>query len=64
MLPGKTEAIQGKFVEFIPPPPRDGLNDYFREKNVLTFGLTPGVEGVCKDRMCACMVLCVPLPLI
>ena len=26
-------------------------------KNVLTFDLTPGVEGVCKDRTYACMLL-------
>ena len=27
------------------------------EKNVLTFDPTPGVECVCKDRVCACMLL-------
>ena len=39
-------------------------NDYFRKKNVLTFDPNPGVEGVCKDRICACMVLFAPFPLI
>ena len=34
----------------------------FRKKNVLTFKLTPGVEGVCKDRLYACMVLYAPFP--
>ena len=36
----------------------------FRKKIVLTFDPTPGVEGVCKDRICACMVLFAPFPLI
>ena len=29
-------------------------HDYF--KNVLTFDPTPGVEGVCKDRKCDCIL--------
>ena len=32
-------------------------HDYFQKKNVLTFGPTPGVEGLCKDSICACMVI-------
>ena len=35
----------------------------FRKKNCLTFDPTPGFEGVCNDRICAYMVLCVPFPL-
>ena len=35
----------------------------FRE-NVLTFDPTPEVEGACKDRICACMLLHLPFPLI
>ena len=31
---------------------------------VLTFDSTPGVEGVCKDIVCACIVLYVQFPLI
>ena len=33
----------------------------FRKK---CFDPTPGIESVCKDRKCACMVLYVPFPLI
>ena len=29
----------------------------FKNKNVLTFDHTPGVEGVCRDRICSCKVL-------
>ena len=32
----------------------------FRKKNVLSFDPTPGIECVCKDRICACMVLYAP----
>ena len=32
-------------------------HDYFQKKKVLTFDPTPGVKGVCKDRICACIVL-------
>ena len=28
----------------------------FREKNVLTFDLTPGVDGACKDMNVTCLV--------
>ena len=35
----------------------------FREKNVFTFDPTPGVEGVCKDRICACVVIHAPISL-
>ena len=30
------------------------------KKNVSTFDPTPRVEGVCKDRICACMVIYAP----
>ena len=30
--------------------------DYFQKKNVFTFDPTTGVEGVCKDRIRACLV--------
>ena len=33
-------------------------------KNDLTFDRAPGVEGVCKDRICACMLLHSSFPLI
>ena len=33
-------------------------------KKVLPLDPTPGVEVVCKDRMCACMVLYSPFSLI
>ena len=33
-------------------------------KNVLTFDHSPGVEGVYKDRICACMVIYTPFLLI
>ena len=33
-----------------------------KKKNVLTFEPTQGVEGVCKDKICACMVLYAPFP--
>ena len=36
----------------------------FSKKNVLTFDPAPEVEGVCKDRICACMMLCASFPLI
>ena len=36
----------------------------FTKKIVLTFDPTPGVEGVCKDRMSACMLLHSSFPLI
>ena len=36
----------------------------FSEKNVLTFDPTPGVQGACKDRICACMLLLSSFPLI
>ena len=36
----------------------------FSEKNVLPFNPTPGVEGVCKDRICGCMLLHSSSPLI
>ena len=29
-------------------------------KNALSFDPTPGIECVCKDRVCACMVLYAP----
>ena len=34
----------------------------FRKKNVLTFDPTPGVKGVCKDRICACIMVYAPPP--
>ena len=36
----------------------------FRKNNILPFDPTPQVEGVCKDRICACMVLFTPFTLI
>ena len=33
----------------------DRQYDYFQKKNVLTFDPNTGVEGVCKDRKCACV---------
>ena len=38
----------------------DMQHDYFQKKNVLTFDITPGVVGECKDRICICMVLYAP----
>ena len=38
-------------------------HDFFQGKK-LTFVPTPGIEGVCKDRIYACMVLYDPFPLI
>ena len=35
----------------------------FRKK-VLTLGPIPGIEGVCKERKCACMANYAPFPLI
>ena len=40
------------------------LSDYFQKKNILTFDHAPGVEGVRKDRICVCMVVYAPFPLI
>ena len=34
------------------------------KKNVLTFDPNLGVEGVCKDKICACMILHSSFPLI
>ena len=41
----------------------DMQHEYFLKKNVLTFSPNLWVKGVCKDRICACMVLCVSFPL-
>ena len=35
----------------------DMQHDNFQKKNVLTFDPTPGVDGVCKDRIGACMLM-------
>ena len=40
------------------------MTTFRRKKNVLTFAPIPGAEGVCKDRMCACMLLHLSFPLI
>ena len=42
----------------------DVQHDYLQNKNVLTFDPTPGVKSVCKDRICACMLLHFSFPLI